>query len=62
MLTSYGDVARYNDEITGELVGGYYGFFIKAPGLPRSSPTSRGVSTTTALVETHRTFPRAEGR
>jgi hypothetical protein len=31
MMTQYGDVARYTDTTTGQLVGGYYGFFIKAP-------------------------------
>ncbi|TMQ01488.1 MAG: hypothetical protein E6L09_03470 [Verrucomicrobia bacterium] len=34
MLTSYNDVARYTDTVTGELVGGYYGFFLKAPITP----------------------------
>jgi hypothetical protein len=31
MTTTYGDVAEYTDSSTGKLVGGYYGFFIKAP-------------------------------
>ncbi len=42
MLTSYGDVARYTDETTGLLVGGYYGFFIKAPVTPALEPYIEG--------------------
>jgi hypothetical protein len=42
MFTSYNDVARYNDEITGQLVGGYYGFFIKASATPALAPYIEG--------------------
>ena len=42
LLTSYGDVARYTNEISGELVGGYYGFFIKAPITPALAPYIEG--------------------
>lgn len=31
MLTTHGDVAMYTDPVSNQLVGGYYGFFIKAP-------------------------------
>jgi len=34
LLTSYNDVARYTDTGTGQLVGGYFGFFLKAPIKP----------------------------
>jgi hypothetical protein len=41
MTTTYGDVARYTDA-TGKLVGGYYGFFIKAPITQALAPYIEG--------------------
>ena len=40
MLTSYGDVAQYTNN--GALVGGYYGFFIKAPITDALAPYIEG--------------------
>jgi hypothetical protein len=37
MLNNYGDVAKYTDA-SGNLVGGYYGFFLKAPITPALAP------------------------
>lgn len=42
MMTSYGDVARYTDPITSVQVGGYYGFFIKAPITQALAPYIEG--------------------
>ncbi len=42
MLTTYGDVAEYTDPTSGQLVGGYYGFFIKAPITPALAPYIEG--------------------
>ena len=42
MLTSYGNVARYTDPVTSQLVGGYYGFFLKAPVTPALAPYIEG--------------------
>jgi len=42
MLTAYGDVARYTNTTTGQLVGGYYGAFIKAPITPALAPFIEG--------------------
>lgn len=42
MTTSYSDVARYTDPTTQELVGGYYGFFIKAPITQALAPYIEG--------------------
>jgi hypothetical protein len=42
MTTSYGDVARYTDATSGQLVGGYYGFFIKAPITQALAPYIEG--------------------
>ena len=42
MTTTYGDVARYTDTNTSQLVGGYYGFFIKAPITPALAPYIEG--------------------
>lgn len=41
MTATYGDVARYTDA-TGALVGGHYGFFIKAPITPALAPYIEG--------------------
>ncbi|MEO8426966.1 MAG: hypothetical protein ABI651_07640, partial [Verrucomicrobiota bacterium] len=41
MLTPYGDVAKYTDA-SGQLVGGYYGFFLKAPIAPGLAPYIEG--------------------
>ncbi|MHB8519834.1 MAG: hypothetical protein ACYDH9_03660 [Limisphaerales bacterium] len=41
LTTTYGDVARYTDA-TGALVGGYYGFFIKAPITQALAPYIEG--------------------
>ncbi len=38
LTTSYGDVAQYTDPVTQQLVGGYYGFFLKAPITPALAP------------------------
>lgn len=42
MMTSYTDVARYTDPNSGLLVGGYYGFFIKAPITQALAPYIEG--------------------
>jgi hypothetical protein len=42
MTTTYGDVARYTDPTSQQLVGGYYGFFIKAPISPALAPYIEG--------------------
>ena len=42
MTTSYGDVARYTDPVTKALVGGTYGFFIKAPITQALAPYIEG--------------------
>jgi hypothetical protein len=42
MTTSYSDVAEYTDPTSGQLVGGYYGFFIKAPITPALAPYIEG--------------------
>ncbi len=42
MLTAYGDVARYTDPATSQLVGGYYGAFIKAPITSALAPFIEG--------------------
>jgi len=42
LLTSYSDVARYTDATSGQLVGGNYGFFIKAPITPALAPYIEG--------------------
>jgi hypothetical protein len=42
MLNHYGDVAEYIDPTSGQLVGGYYGFFIKAPITPALAPYIEG--------------------
>lgn len=42
MTTSYGDVAKYTDPISNQLVGGYYGFFIKAPITQALAPYIEG--------------------
>ncbi len=42
MTTTYGDVAMYTDPNSGQLVGGYYGFFIKAPITPALAPYIEG--------------------
>ncbi len=42
MMTTYGDVAEYTDPATGQLVGGYYGFFIKAPITQALAPYIEG--------------------
>ncbi|HAM71659.1 MAG TPA: hypothetical protein DCM86_08460 [Verrucomicrobiales bacterium] len=41
LTKTYGDVARYTDG-TGTLVGGYYGFFLKAPITPALAPFIEG--------------------
>jgi len=47
LLTSYGNVARYTDPVTSQLVGGYYGFFLKAPITPALAPILKAASTMT---------------
>jgi len=42
LLTSYNDVARYTDTGTGQLVGGYFGFFLKAPITSALAPYIEG--------------------
>ncbi len=42
MTTTYGDVAQYTDTNTQALVGGYYGFFIKAPITQALAPYIEG--------------------
>jgi hypothetical protein len=42
MTTTYGDVARYTDTNSNQLVGGYYGFFIKAPITQALAPYIEG--------------------
>jgi len=42
MMTHYGDVAEYTDPTSGQLVGGYYGFFIKAPITQALAPYIEG--------------------
>lgn len=42
MMTPYGDVAKYTDPDSGLLVGGYYGFFIKAPITQALAPYIEG--------------------
>jgi hypothetical protein len=42
MMTTYSDVAEYTDPTSGQLVGGYYGFFIKAPITPALAPYIEG--------------------
>ena len=42
LLTTYSDVAMYTDPTSGQLVGGYYGFFIKAPITPALAPYIEG--------------------
>jgi hypothetical protein len=42
MTTSYGDVARYTDPISNLLVGGYFGFFLKAPITSALAPFIEG--------------------
>ena len=42
MMSHYGDVAEYTDPVSGQLVGGYYGFFIKAPITQALAPYIEG--------------------
>ena len=42
MTTTYGDVAMYTDPTSNKLVGGYYGFFIKAPITQALAPYIEG--------------------
>jgi hypothetical protein len=42
MMTSYSDVAQYTDPNTQQLVGGYYGFFLKAPITQALAPYIEG--------------------
>jgi hypothetical protein len=42
MTTHYGDVAEYTDPTSNQLVGGYYGFFIKAPITQALAPYIEG--------------------
>jgi hypothetical protein len=42
MTTTYGDVAMYTDPTSNQLVGGYYGFFIKAPITQALAPYIEG--------------------
>jgi hypothetical protein len=42
LTTTYGDVAEYTDPTSGQLVGGYYGFFIKAPITQALAPYIEG--------------------
>jgi hypothetical protein len=42
MTTTYGDVAKYTDPVSNQLVGGYYGFFIKAPITQALAPYIEG--------------------
>jgi len=42
MTTTYSDVAYYTDPVSNQLVGGYYGFFIKAPITQALAPYIEG--------------------
>jgi hypothetical protein len=42
LTTSYSDVAMYTDPTSGQLVGGYYGFFIKCPITSALAPYIEG--------------------
>jgi hypothetical protein len=42
LTTSYSDVAEYTDPTSGQLVGGYYGFFIKCPITSALAPYIEG--------------------
>jgi hypothetical protein len=65
MTTTYGDVARYTDTNSNQLVGGYYGFFIKAPITQALAPYIEGRynddGTESKRIELYR-VPLADGQ